>query len=107
MMPVCRSWLCWCLTNRSRDTSCILVSSNCVMSTIHTTTYKKRTPLIVSCCAATRKLINVPRLSTPLFRSKNTKMGDESDADWQDGLIEWGIEDTLNNTTGAKTNDRR
>ena len=22
-------------------------------------------------------------------------MGDEADADWQDGLVEWGIEDTL------------
>ena len=21
-------------------------------------------------------------------------MGDEADADWQDGLVEWGIEDT-------------
>ena len=23
-------------------------------------------------------------------------MGDEADADWQDGLIEWGIEDARN-----------
>jgi len=22
-------------------------------------------------------------------------MGEEADADWQDGLVEWGIEDTL------------
>lgn len=34
-------------------------------------------------------------------------MGEEADADWQDGLIEWGREDTLNNLITRREYIRR
>jgi hypothetical protein len=37
-----------------------------------------------------------PALGTCSQLWEESEMGDEADADWQDGLVEWGIEDTKN-----------